>query len=222
MALVLAAALHLATFMAAGWLGWDYASLTPAIEIPPDRFLELFLEINEPTVEAAPAPETTRPPEAIAPPEEEPAALPDAPNLPYDSKILEGADEPAAAPSEDRTVNLEEAAPALKSYNSMERTAVARHRIMPPAARSNLQPGRFVAVMTLGREGQVLVIMVEESSGIPALDFAAMEALRGAAPYPPFPPDLAEHESLNFRLHFDYRAVQRRPGSPRTYDRNPD
>jgi protein TonB len=86
---------------------------------------------------------------------------------------------------------------------------VARHWILPPEARSNFQPGRFTAVMTLGRHGQIALIAVEESSGSPSLDYAAMEAIRGAAPFEPFPPELAEHEQLSFRLHFDYRAVYR-------------
>jgi TonB family protein len=63
--------------------------------------------------------------------------------------------------------------------------------------------------MTLNRQGQILVITVEESSGSPTLDNAAMEALRGAAPYEPFPEELVGHERLSFRLHFDYRAVYR-------------
>jgi TonB family protein len=63
--------------------------------------------------------------------------------------------------------------------------------------------------MTLSRQGEVLLIVVEESSGSPGLDFAAMEALRGAAPYEPFPSELADFSQLNFRLHFDYRAAVR-------------
>jgi TonB family protein len=217
-AVLAAAAIHLLAFMAAGQLGWDYQSLALDIELPTERFLELTLEVNEPAAE--PPPETAEtaaaaPPESSAPP-------PEASPLPSDAALLEGGDaEAIAASSEDRTVNLEESAPLLKSYNSMVRTAVARHWILPPAARSNFQPGRFVAVMTLNRQGQVLVIMVEESSGIPSLDFAAMEALRGAAPYPPFPEELSNHESLNFRLHFDYRTVQRRPGTGSSYDLSP-
>ncbi|MDR0549844.1 MAG: TonB family protein [Deltaproteobacteria bacterium] len=113
----------------------------------------------------------------------------------------------------DNTVSVEETAPRLKSYNVSVRGAVARSWILPPEARNNFQPGRFTAVMTLDREGRILVIAVEESSGNPSLDNAAMEAIRGAAPFEPFPAELADHDQLSFRLHFDYRAVYR-PAAP--------
>ena len=221
LALALAAAIHALAFMAMGELGVSYPLIPPTIEIPQDSFLELFLEVAGPAEEATAGPEAEI---ANVVPEKEPQAAEADPvvagaeaapaSLPSSAEILPG--EPSRVQDgsgEDRTVNLEETAPALKSYNSLVRTAVARHWILPPAARSNFQPGRLVAVLTISRKGQVQVIMVEESSGIPALDFAAMEALRGAAPYPPFPPELEGHETLNFRFHFDYRAVQRRPGS---------
>jgi TonB family protein len=113
-------------------------------------------------------------------------------------------------PGQDNTISVEETAPRFKSYNTTVRSAVARHWLLPPEARSNFQPGRFTAVMTLDRQGQVLLIMVEESSGSPSLDYAAMEALRGAAPYEPFPEELVHLDQMSFRLHFDYRAVFRR------------
>jgi protein TonB len=218
-AALLAAILHLLALLAAERLGWD-PSADISLAPPPERYLELSLEVNAPSAAKPPASTEAAPaappaaateaapaePEALQPPEDVPAALP------YDASVLEGSADAAGPLADDNAVNLEEAAPKLKSYNTLVRTAVARRWILPPAARNNFQSGRFVAVMTLDRLGQVLVIMVEESSGFPALDFAAMEALRGAAPYPPFPPELEEHESLNFRLHFDYRAVRRRPG----------
>jgi TonB family protein len=218
LAAAIAAILHLLAFMTAGLVGWDPAVSFPDIEMPIDGYLELLLEVNDPEALAETGSEAPPEESLEAPPEAAPEVPPEAPqapsaDLPPDAGILDE-DAPApAADGEDRTVNLEETAPAFKSYGSLVRTAVARYWILPPAARSDFRPGRFVAVMTLGAQGQVLVIMVEESSGVPALDFAAMEALRGAAPYPPFPPDLADQESLNFRLHFDYRAVHMRPGS---------
>jgi TonB family protein len=110
----------------------------------------------------------------------------------------------------DNTINVEESAPTAKSYDISIRTAVARHWILPPEARNNFQPARFTASMTLDPWGQIIIIMVEESSGNPVLDHAAMEALRGAAPYEPFPPQLADLSQMTFRIHFDYRAVVKR------------
>jgi protein TonB len=209
--------------MAAGYFGWEAAQVTPTINLPQEHFLELVLDVNEPVVEMAEseiAPEaavSTGPPGTPAP-NESLAAAEDTifPPLPPEANIIQSSPNGEAVPEANQTINLEATAPKFKSYNTSVRTAVARHWILPPAARSDFKPGRFVAVMTLDRQGQVVVIVVEESSGSSALDFAAMEALRGAAPYPEFPPELAQYEQLNFRLHFDYRAVHRRPGLPPT------
>jgi protein TonB len=107
----------------------------------------------------------------------------------------------------DNTINVEESAPAVKSYDVTIRTAVARLWILPPEARNNFRPARFTASMTLDPSGQIMLIMVEESSGNSVLDHAAMEALRGAAPYEPFPPNLSHLDRMTFRIHFDYKAV---------------
>jgi TonB family protein len=107
----------------------------------------------------------------------------------------------------DNTINVEESAPSAKSYDIAIRTAVARLWILPPEARNNFRPARFTASMTLDPLGQIILIMVEESSGNSILDHAAMEALRGAAPYEPFPANLSHLDRMTFRIHFDYKAV---------------
>ncbi|MDR2200097.1 MAG: TonB family protein [Deltaproteobacteria bacterium] len=107
----------------------------------------------------------------------------------------------------DNSVRLEESAPGAKNYDSQVRGAVARHWILPPSARSNFRPGRFSAAMTLSSQGEIVSIVVRESAGNTALDYAAMEALRGAAPYPPFSEELSHIRERTFLIHFDYRAV---------------
>ncbi|MDR1051494.1 MAG: TonB C-terminal domain-containing protein [Deltaproteobacteria bacterium] len=230
---VMAAWAHLLAFILFG--AYDVVPfLTPAsVNLPEERYLELALEVAPPP-EETPAPAgQALPPDARlvpVPGEQAPAAesetLEDTltsdqteedflvPPIPRNSPLLSQEAEPAGAPAEqDNAVSLEETAPQFKSYQALVRSAVARRWILPPEARDNFQPGRFTALMTLSRRGEVLLIVVEESSGSPGLDFAAMEALRGAAPYEPFSPDLAEFSQLNFRLHFDYRATVRRLGT---------
>jgi TonB family protein len=127
--------------------------------------------------------------------------------------ILDDGAYPLLAPAPegpDNTVSVEESAPNAKSYDVTVRTAVARRWLLPPEARANFQPGRFTASMTLNPSGELILIVVDESTGNQALDYAAMEALRGAAPYEPFPPELRHLESMTFRVNFDYRAVARR------------
>jgi protein TonB len=128
------------------------------------------------------------------------------------SAPLFGGEDASANPFQgpDSSVKVEESAPAAKSYDVSIRTAVARHWILPPEARNNFQPARFTASMTLDPMGRIVVIMVEESSGNSVLDHAAMEALRGAAPYEPFPENLKDLDQMTFRLHFDYKAVMKR------------
>jgi protein TonB len=217
-------------------LGERYAQIH--FELPQERYLELALELAGPpevpdqalspeaTLEAA-GPEIVAP---DAPPPAEAETEPIEPMEPIEAPAPDQADLAPLMPSTnlvenagldtrplpelpDNTVNLEDTAPEFKSYDTYVRSAVARHWLLPPEARNNFKPGRFVAVMTISREGQILSIVVEESSNSSALDYAAMEALRGAAPYPPFPEELSEFSQLNFRLHFDYRAIQRRVGA---------
>jgi protein TonB len=179
-----------------------------------------FTPAPEPAVkpEIPPSPPETSEPQ-VAPAPTDPAATPDLtltePNNAFESRASLWPEETAGQtpktgfPARDEPISLEETAPRFKSYNTTVRGAVARHWLLPPEAKSNFQPGRFTAIMTLDREGRVVVIAVEESSGSPSLDYAAMEALRGAAPYEPFPEELAHNDQLSFRLHFDYRAVYR-------------
>ncbi|MDR1395033.1 MAG: energy transducer TonB [Deltaproteobacteria bacterium] len=230
---ILAAWIHFLAFL--GWeqLGFDYAAGLPELETAP-RLLEMTLELNPSALMAPepPAPPESAPPAAVRPaPAPAPALEPALdPNNPAEIQTTEPLTEPnldlesgaslwpeeapaPAAPEPGRdlnnTINVEKTAPAFRSYNSTVRSSVARHWLLPPEARDNFQPGRFTAVMTLDHFGQVLSILVEESSGSASLDFAAMEALRGAAPYEPFPEELAQVPQLSFRLHFDYRAVYR-------------
>jgi protein TonB len=107
-------------------------------------------------------------------------------------------------------MRVERTAPAVKSYDAAIRSRVAMHWLLPPEARTNFQPGRFTASMTLAPDGSILVIMVEESSGSATLDHAAMEALKAAAPFEPFPEPMAHLAQMTFTIHFDYRAVVRR------------
>jgi outer membrane biosynthesis protein TonB len=55
--------------------------------------------------------------------------------------------------------------------------------------------------------------VVEESTGNAILDHAGLEALRSAAPFPPFPPELAAFSQLDLTMIFDYQARYLRRGS---------
>lgn len=103
-------------------------------------------------------------------------------------------------------VRVEAEAPKFKSYYTAIRSAVARRWIMPPNVRDQFRPGRLTADFTIGRNGRLLRIVVIESSGNASLDHAGLEALRSAAPFPPFPEELQQYSQLDIRMHFDYQA----------------
>ena len=64
-------------------------------------------------------------------------------------------------------------------------------------------PGQLVAGVRVGSDGQLLGVEILESSGVVALDEYAVEAIRTAAPFPPFPPSMAGEVKV-FRTRFDY------------------
>jgi len=103
-------------------------------------------------------------------------------------------------------VTAEPASPRFKSYNTAVRGAVASKWLMPPEARVNFQPGRLVVNCTIGHDGSLIRFVVDESTGNAILDHAGLEALRSAAPFPPFPPELAAFSQLDLTMIFDYQA----------------
>jgi len=103
-------------------------------------------------------------------------------------------------------VTAEPASPRFKSYNTAVRGAVAAKWLMPPEARVNFHPGRLVVNCTIGRDGSLIRFVVDEGTGNAILDHAGLEALRSAAPFPPFPPELAAFSQLDLTLIFDYQA----------------
>ena len=83
---------------------------------------------------------------------------------------------------------------------------MAARWLVPPEARVNFHPGRLVVSCTIGRDGALLRFVVEESTGRAVLDHAGLEALRSAAPFPPFPQELAAFSQLDITMIFDYQA----------------
>lgn len=64
-------------------------------------------------------------------------------------------------------------------------------------------PGKIVAGVAVRSDGQLVNIRILESSGVVALDEYAVEAIRTAAPFPPFSPSM-KIDVKRFRTRFDY------------------
>jgi protein TonB len=106
----------------------------------------------------------------VAPAPSEPAAVP--------VSLVPAPMQPARAP---------ENADAEAAYKTRIRQAVNEHKHYPNLARRLHEEGRVVVAFTLDRSGALLAVSIKQSSGSERLDEAAMQAVRDAAPFPPFP-----------------------------------
>jgi protein TonB len=64
------------------------------------------------------------------------------------------------------------------------RAGIARTLVYPPNARRNGLQGKVVLEFVLLAEGRIRDLVLRSSSGIPALDAAALAAVEAAAPFP--------------------------------------
>ena len=116
-------------------------------------------------------------------------------------RAIETAD---AIPPDEDVISLESQAPEYISFLAKVKAMIMRRWVFPPEARQKLQEGRLTIIFTLSQSGDLVRTILEEGSGYTVLDDAALEAVRGARPFPRFP----EHITLphlNIRAHFDYR-----------------
>lgn len=112
-------------------------------------------------------------------------------------------------------ISVEGQAPERKSYYTTIRMAVNNRWIIPPAAKNRFRPGRLTVDFIITRQGKVERLLVIESTGNTILDHAGQEAIRSAAPFPPFPDELQKFSQLEIRMHFDYKAQHLpRPAKP--------
>ena len=65
-----------------------------------------------------------------------------------------------------------------------------RYRVYPASARDNNLGGRVVTRVTITRDGGLIDVRIDTSSGVPVIDQAELEAIRKAAPFPPVPSDM--------------------------------
>jgi protein TonB len=75
----------------------------------------------------------------------------------------------------------------------------------PSAARRSELSGSPVIEVALGRDGRLLEASVQRGSGYPEIDQAALEILRLASPFEPFPRALArDYASLRFAYQWEF------------------
>jgi protein TonB len=95
---------------------------------------------------------------------------------------------------------------AVSSYQAMVLAHLQRHRVYPPAARERGITGVAAVRFALAADGSVISAALARSSGESILDNAAVDMVRRASPFPPFPPGMGRAR-LDFAapIRFDLR-----------------
>ena len=71
------------------------------------------------------------------------------------------------------------------------------------------EEGTVLTRVTISRQGQLLNVVMEKSSGLPSLDAGVMDTIRRASPYPPLPAEIAGN-SHTFQLPVSFRYNEQR------------
>jgi periplasmic protein TonB len=103
----------------------------------------------------------------------------------------------AAAPSSADLPSAEALA-----YRTRLQSHLARYRIYPPAAQGAGQQGIVMLHFVVGRDGRVIDIWVEASSGTSLIDNEAVAAVMRAQPLPAFPGGWPDRLSVSLPVTF--------------------
>jgi protein TonB len=95
---------------------------------------------------------------------------------------------------------------AISSYQAQVLAHLTRHRVYPPEARERGVTGVARVQFALGRDGRVLAASLVGGSGERVLDSAALDMVRRASPFPPFPAGVTQAR-MDFAapIRFDLR-----------------
>jgi TonB family protein len=119
--------------------------------------------------------------------------------------LLDTGDSPSPAPplSEDSAVPLDTGDPRYRPYLVGVKERIWRLWSAPSLPAGAAARGVLVVEFTLTRSGRLAASAVRETSGVPALDRAALDAVVRAFPFAPLPASIAG-ESLRVRARFVY------------------
>ena len=176
----------------------------PVVEAPPEQKTEPTPPPPEP-VKAKPEPpkpvEKPKPKPVVAEVKKKRSDKPAAPRTTAPTPV----DRQAAAASA-ASAGAAASAAAMPAYNSRLRAHLQRYKEYPEEARSGGKTGLATVTVTISRSGQVLSSRLSGSSGVPALDAAAMATVRRAQPLPAFPPEMTmASQSFAVPIRFNTR-----------------
>jgi TonB family protein len=108
-----------------------------------------------------------------------------------------------------RTINMDDRQPDFLPYLERLKRRVYNVWSYPQEAGELGLGGEVDLIFTLNKSGSLTSLRLLHSSGFPVLDDEAMRAIRAAAPYDPFPPQMGE-ESWNIHGIFHYMSSRYR------------
>ena len=121
--------------------------------------------------------------------------------------IIDNMENPAWQSLED-TITLDTTDPRYESYTQIIKQAIMSAWIYPEEARKKRIEGTLVIVFSIDSNGNLLATKNDISSGFSILNEAARDAIRTAAPFPPFPPSVTVPK-LNIKAGFTYRLSKK-------------
>jgi periplasmic protein TonB len=117
----------------------------------------------------------------------------------------------------DQTISLNDPEPRYNDYLNHLKSRIQPVWYNLIRLRENVNPrtvgvgGQVHLVFTLNATGSLAYISLTEGSGFPMLDQEALDAVKGAAPFAPFPPQMGE-KPFNIVASFHYNPyASRRP-----------
>lgn len=167
---------------------------------------------QQPAARPAPAPPkpapAPRPPPPAPPPQQQVRPSPLAPQAP----APRGSDSRAAAqpsptfrnPADDYGQRR-----AQEQYLWQVMRRIAQFPYVPKNTGVIREEGTVLTRVTISRQGQLLSVVMEKSSGLPSLDAGVMDTIRRASPYPPLPADIPG-DRHTFQLPVSFRYNQQR------------
>jgi protein TonB len=162
------------------------AALASPQELPPPDARD-FPTIRMPL---PPWPSPRPSPTAETPPPPPPPPPPPRPPQPAAAPPPQNAPASVQAPPSNSADWLIGKSRARNAYLDQVARLTSKYRRYPASAFDNKQQGRVVTRVTIARDGKLIDVRIDTSSGWPAIDAAELETIRKSAPFPPVPVDM--------------------------------
>ncbi len=104
----------------------------------------------------------------------------------------------------EETISLDTVDKRYVSYTGVIKKRLAACWGYPKEAKENNIEGKAHAIFSLSKDGHLMGVEVTGTSGHEILDQEGLDAIRRAAPFPPFPESITV-ERLNINVTFEYR-----------------